>query len=366
MPSARLQQPKPQPPRLPAARPPAICSWCWRASASRCDPTAPPARAWSRRPARRLTFSTTTALLRPWLKLWRTTPCSTPPRFNVSVFVELTLSFSPLFLVVSVIPIRFCTHSSSAGSFRRSHCGPIVLIAGAKPLQAPTTRQKGLAHRAGEQGCMYHIWAVQCQIQLRRGQESNHRQRPAGVRRRKALSSLRIPSGEASAACNRATTLLAFQCGFDLGEAGRDQAGLTGDSQSVECRRARVAARCGRRDPDGRRTSRLKPRANAFRLYRLVERFLRRGHPDAAAGQPALDVRHRLSFRPDDKPDQVRDRPHGARGDAQALGRARAGSAVQFDVLVASAIIKVGSLLSLRLRDRQLPRPPPAERDRPR
>ena len=27
---------------------------------------------------RRLTFSTTTCLLRPWLKLWRTTPCSTP------------------------------------------------------------------------------------------------------------------------------------------------------------------------------------------------------------------------------------------------------------------------------------------------
>src|SRR5262249_58163440 len=58
---------------------------------------------------RRLTFSTTTALLRPWLKLWRTTPCSTPPRFNVSVLVEVTLSFSPLFFVVSLIPIQFRT-----------------------------------------------------------------------------------------------------------------------------------------------------------------------------------------------------------------------------------------------------------------
>ena len=75
-------------------------------------------------PIRRLTFSTTTALLRPWLKLWRTTPCSTPPRFKVSVFVELTLSFSPLFLVVSVIPIRFCTRSAPlAGSVRSSPSG---------------------------------------------------------------------------------------------------------------------------------------------------------------------------------------------------------------------------------------------------
>ena len=55
---------------------------------------------------RRLTFSTTTALLRPWLKLWRTTPCSTPPRLSVSVFVEVTLSFSPVFFVVSVIHIQ--------------------------------------------------------------------------------------------------------------------------------------------------------------------------------------------------------------------------------------------------------------------
>src|SRR6202043_2747580 len=59
---------------------------------------------------RRLTFSTTTALVRPWLKLCRTTPCSTP-RLSVSVpFVEATLSvFSPGFFVsVSLIqlPIR--------------------------------------------------------------------------------------------------------------------------------------------------------------------------------------------------------------------------------------------------------------------
>src|SRR6516165_4363593 len=36
---------------------------------------------------RLLTFSTTTALVRPWLKLWRTTPCSTPRPFSVRVLV---------------------------------------------------------------------------------------------------------------------------------------------------------------------------------------------------------------------------------------------------------------------------------------
>src|SRR5207248_1595648 len=53
---------------------------------------------------RRFTFSTTTALLRPWLKLWRTTPCSMP-RLSVSVLVGVTLSvFSPGFFV-SVIHV---------------------------------------------------------------------------------------------------------------------------------------------------------------------------------------------------------------------------------------------------------------------
>ncbi len=69
---------------------------------------------------RRLTFSTTTALLRPWLKLWRTTPCSTPARFRVSVLVGVTLSFSPLFLVVSVILIQFRNYPVPAQPFSRS------------------------------------------------------------------------------------------------------------------------------------------------------------------------------------------------------------------------------------------------------
>ena len=56
-------------------------------------------------PTRRFTFSTTTALVRPWLKLWRTTPCSTPRGLRVKVLVGATLSvLSPGFFVVSTIP----------------------------------------------------------------------------------------------------------------------------------------------------------------------------------------------------------------------------------------------------------------------
>src|SRR6185295_15165184 len=51
---------------------------------------------------RRLTFSTTTCLLRPWLKLWRTTPVSVRG-LSVSVLPETLSFFSPGFLV-SLIP----------------------------------------------------------------------------------------------------------------------------------------------------------------------------------------------------------------------------------------------------------------------
>ena len=60
---------------------------------------------------------------------------------------------------------------------RRSISGLMLLIAGAKPLQAPATREKSFARRSGKQGCMYHIWAVQCQIQLRRRSKIRSRRR---------------------------------------------------------------------------------------------------------------------------------------------------------------------------------------------
>ena len=68
------------------------------------------------------------------------------------------------------LPFLSVTQSQSPpGRIRRRHDGLGMLIAGPKPFQAPTSGQKGFAGRAGEQGCMYHIWTVQCQIQLGRG-----------------------------------------------------------------------------------------------------------------------------------------------------------------------------------------------------
>src|SRR4051794_40182681 len=56
--------------------------------------------------ARRFTFSTTTALDRPWEKLWRTTPCSTG-RFSVSVFEGDTCNVLSPGVFVSLIPLSF-------------------------------------------------------------------------------------------------------------------------------------------------------------------------------------------------------------------------------------------------------------------
>ena len=82
---------------------------------------------------------------------------------------------------------------------------------------------------------MYHIWAAQCQIQLRRGQKSNLRRqypRPAaGVGLKFAY-----PIGRRSGGVKDGNNVLMFQCGFRLGEAGRDRGGLAGYRQSIENR----------------------------------------------------------------------------------------------------------------------------------
>src|SRR5262249_29143522 len=104
------------------------------------------------------TFSTSTCLVRPWLKFWRTTLCSTPRGFSVRVLVEPTLSFlSGVFSVVSAIQLPI------PGVFRGFR------DVGPEALEARHARQKCLALGTGEQRCMYHIWPPKCQIQLRRG-----------------------------------------------------------------------------------------------------------------------------------------------------------------------------------------------------
>src|SRR4029077_21018301 len=59
---------------------------------------------------RRLTFATTTCLLRPWLKLWRTTPVSVR---GLSVSLA-TLSFFSPGSFVSLIPKSVLVHRQSA------------------------------------------------------------------------------------------------------------------------------------------------------------------------------------------------------------------------------------------------------------
>src|SRR5215475_2252718 len=108
--------------------------------------------------ARVFTFSTSTCLVRPWLKFWRTTLCSTPRAFSDSVLLEPTLNFfSPVFSVVSAIPLPV-----SRGFRTMNGAGP-------EALKARYTRQKCLTFGARNQDCMYHICPPECQIQLRNG-----------------------------------------------------------------------------------------------------------------------------------------------------------------------------------------------------
>ena len=103
-------------------------------------------------PRRRFTFSTTTALVRPWLKLWRTTPCSTPRGLRVKVLVGVTLSvFSPGFFVVSTIPFLLF------GLLCWLWFIPIGQTSGSETTQKLGTCHESVAFATGKQGCMYHI-----------------------------------------------------------------------------------------------------------------------------------------------------------------------------------------------------------------
>ena len=155
---------------------------------------------------------------------------------------------------------------------RRSLSGLMLLIAGAKPLQAPATRQKGFARRSGEQGSMYHIWAAQCQIQLRRGQKSNLRRRyPRPVALGSGLK-LAYPVGGRSRGMKDGNNLFMFQGGFRFGEAGRDRPGLSGHRQSIENRSFQEPFRLFgevRGEPD----LPLEPAAKDLALDRLAQRL---------------------------------------------------------------------------------------------
>jgi hypothetical protein len=101
---------------------------------------------------RRFTFSTTTCLVRPWLKLCLTTPVSVRG-FSVKVALpEPTLSFFSPGFFVSVIPFPVFGHPDATRFHAQS-----ARIAGPEALKTRNTRDKRISGGARKQGCMYHI-----------------------------------------------------------------------------------------------------------------------------------------------------------------------------------------------------------------
>ena len=142
-----------------------------------------------------------------------------------------------------------------------------------------------------------------CQIQLRRGQNPDHRD--SGVRGPPlhARIELAYPVRARPRRHAKATALSCAKRGLGLGEAGDDQAGLGGHRQGVEGRLfEQLSVRATR--SVGSLTSRLKLRASAFRLIASLSAVLGRRDPDAAAGKLALEVGHRFAIRSDDEADQ--------------------------------------------------------------
>src|SRR5215470_6676949 len=186
--------------------------------------------------ARVFTFSTSTCLVRPWLKFWRTTLCSTPRAFSDSVLFEPTLNFfSPPVFSVSAIPLP---GSRVLGRFRT------MSGAGPEALEARYARQKCLGFGTRNQDCMYHICPSECQIQLRNGKCGDDHD---------VFSVLPLPQGGLElahavlagiGALDQGGDPLPAERGLDPGKADDGPAGLVSHSQRIE--------RCSLEQPLGR------------------------------------------------------------------------------------------------------------------
>jgi len=113
---------------------------------------------------------------------------------------------------------------------------------------------------------MYHIWAPQCQIQLRGGQESNHRDWVAPQPAAEHGIELSDPVSGGLGRVQQHGDLAIRQGRRGLGETGRDQASFAGHRQRIE--RGRLKQSLGAAQEVGGKTNlTLKtPRANALRL----------------------------------------------------------------------------------------------------
>ncbi len=247
-----------------------------------------------------------------------------------------TLSFSPLFLVVSVIRIQFRT-------LVRGQCGtaPPVHVPAFVPLLGPNRRceiapsaaNAPKTCRSQARRARLHVSHLGGQvpnpIAPESGFESQRPDRLVGLRR-SAASSFFTPSRAASAACSRATTWSRASAFSTLAKpVTTARLGRRWPAHRAPIVRASRPVRSSR--SGGSRTSRLNPRAKTLRLIASPSDVPRCRHPDAAARQLALEVGHRLAVGSDHEPDQIRNRPHLARRDAQAFDLARARPAIELD-----------------------------------
>src|SRR5580704_7871149 len=150
--------------------------------------------------------------------------------------------------------------------------------------------------------------------------------------------------------------LLMRERGLGLAEAGGDESGLAGDRQRLESLSLEQALGTDE-EVCGQLNVALEAAREYFALDRVAKHLLRSRHPDAAPGQLALEIRHRLARGPDNETDQIRNRPHRARHHAQAFKFARTRSVVEFAVVRLCGHARIRLLFTAVLR-RPEPLPP--------
>jgi hypothetical protein len=118
---------------------------------------------------------------------------------------------------------------------RRIPINPLPRFAGPETVKARAARNKSLGGRPGKQGCMYHIWPPQCQIQLGRRERGDYADFASFRLRLSPQSSdfthaVRCGIGSVQ----QGDDLFPRQRRFDFAEARDYPAGLAGDGQRVE------------------------------------------------------------------------------------------------------------------------------------
>src|SRR3984957_9771711 len=290
-------------------------------------------------PTRRLPrFSTTTCLVRPWLKLCFTVPVSMRG-LSVKVLLGTLRVFSPGVLVSTiqqsqsccVVRIRSVALSKSLSAillrillgalfrtlfriFGRVAVCPVVIR---HPVsdQDMAARQERLVRRAREQRSIYHIGPAQCQIQLFRSPRRDNR-KPARFTGNPGIlpdqgvqfpDSIRRPVRGVDQGLNRALGLPLPEGFLALGKTRQYLASLGGHGQRLD--RASHQEGLGIRDKRRRDTDiALETLAKMVTPDRLCNRLTRRRNPQPAPRKLALQIGDHLALGRHHKPDQLVDR----------------------------------------------------------